>query len=52
MRDIDGRTYLDNFILYNINMDNYTNKINEIDTKDLKDDIILIMLAQDRDILS
>ena len=51
MRDIDGRTYLDNFILYNINMDNYTNKINEIDTKDLKDDIILIMLAQDRDIL-
>ena len=51
MRDIDGRTYLDNFILYNVNMDNYTNKINEIDTKDLKDDIILIMLAQDRDIL-
>ena len=51
MRDIDGRTYLDNFILYNVNMDNYTNKINELDTKELKDDIILIMLAQDRDIL-
>ncbi len=51
MRDIDGRTYLDNFILYNVNMDNYTNKINELDTKELKDAIILIMLAQDRDIL-
>ena len=48
MKDDNGRTYINNFILYVINMDYYTNLFNNTDTKKIKDDIILVMLGQER----
>ena len=47
-----GRTYIDNFILYVINMDYYTNLFNTNDKKKIKSDIILVMLGQERDNLN
>ena len=48
MKDDNGRTYINNFILYVINMDYYTNLFNTNDTKKIKSDIILVMLGQER----
>lgn len=43
-----GNTYVDNFTIYNINMDYYINLLKDNDTKKIKDDIILVMLGQER----
>ena len=43
-----GNTYIDNFIIYSINMDYYNNLSNTNDTKKINDDIILVMLGQER----
>ena len=49
MRDEEGNTYIDNFLLYDLNMDYYSSmwytKTNEKDD----DDIILVMLGLERD---
>ena len=45
----DGKPFIDNFTIYNINMDYYKNLIKEKDTKKINDDIILVMLGQERD---
>ena len=47
-----GNTYIDNFIIYSINMDYYNNLSNTNDTKKIKDDIILVMLGQEREKLN
>ena len=48
IRNDKGNTYIDNFIIYSINMDYYINLFNTNDKKKIKDDIILVMLGQER----
>ena len=48
IRNEKGNTYIDNFIIYIINMDYYINLFNTNDTKKIKDDIILVMIGQER----
>lgn len=48
MMDKDGNCFITNFTIYEINMDYYTNLINNTDTNKIKDDIILVMLGQER----
>ena len=45
----ENKTFIDNFIIYNINMDYYTNMIKNSDTNKINNDIILIMLGLERD---
>ena len=46
--DEDGNLFVNNFIIYNINMDYYTNLIKENDTNKINNDIILVMLGLER----
>ena len=47
-----GNAYIDNFIIYSINMDYYNNLFNTNETKKIKDDIILVMFGQEREKLN
>lgn len=48
----NGKSFIDNFTIYNINMEYYTNLIKNNDKNKINNDIILVMLGQERDNLS